>query len=160
MPPLVHLAAVLAAGTNITIEALIGARTASMLVGTDELARRGVSVSTATDDGSAGHHGPITELLRPLLASHTDMVEGGQLFVAACGPAAMERAVCDLVIDAGVRAEIAMEEPMACGFGVCLGCALEVRDDDGTRFAMVCREGPVFDARAIVWDDRHVGGRH
>jgi len=105
-------------------------------------------VVTATEDGSLGHRGFVTE---PLTA-HLDADPGRRRLVMACGPHAMLRAVAELCFARGVPCQVAMEETMACGFGVCLGCVVEKRqpESDFDRFVRVCTEGPVFDAREIV----------
>ena len=72
--------------------------------------------------------------------------------VLACGPTPMLRAVADVCLPRDVPCQLALEETMACGFGVCLGCVVEKREPDGEfdRFVRVCTEGPVFDAREIL----------
>jgi NAD(P)H-flavin reductase len=90
----------------------------------------------ATDDGSAGHHGPVTDLLEASLDSDPHAV------VYACGPPAMLEAVRALCADRGVEAQLAMESGMACGFGACFGCVVPTRDG----YVRLCVDGPVLDA--------------
>ena len=70
----------------------------------------------------------------------------------ACGPTPMLRAVAQICNERRVPCQIALEETMACGFGVCLGCVVEKREPEGDfdRFVRVCSEGPVFDAREVI----------
>lgn len=105
-------------------------------------------VVTATEDGSFGQRGFVTGPL----ATHLDADPGRPRLVMACGPHPMLRAVAELCLARGVPCQVAMEETMACGFGVCLGCVVEKRqpESDFDRFVRVCTEGPVFDAREIV----------
>ena len=142
VPPLVHAAAEMAphAGT-----ALLGAARAELLLCEGDLAGCGWRVRVATDDGSRGHHGVVTDLLEQELAA----VPAGAV-VLACGPHPMLRRCAELAAAAGVPCQVAVEEPMACGFGVCLGCAIRVR---GSRpaYALVCRDGPVFPAERLLW---------
>ncbi len=126
------------------VTALIGARTRSGLLGQAELEALGMRVLTATDDGSRGHHGPVTDLLAGLDADA----------VFACGPEPMLGAVQSFAASRPVPdTYLALEAAMACGYGVCLGCAVERAKPDpelgpyGT-YARVCREGPVF-----RWDE-------
>jgi dihydroorotate dehydrogenase electron transfer subunit len=91
----------------------------------------------ATDDGSAGHHGRVTELLEREL---DDDVE-----VFACGPPPMLEAVRALCAERGVPAQLALEAGMACGYGACFGCVVPTRDG----YARVCVDGPVFEAAAL-----------
>jgi NAD(P)H-flavin reductase len=91
----------------------------------------------ATDDGSGGHHGPVTELLRREL----DRV--GDAVVYACGPPGMLEGVRALCARRQTPAQLALEAGMACGFGACFGCAVPTRDGG---YARVCVDGPVFDA--------------
>jgi NAD(P)H-flavin reductase len=92
----------------------------------------------ATDDGSAGHHGLVTDVLDRELARASRSVY-------ACGPPEMLAAVLDRVRRHEVRSELSLEAPMACGFGACYGCV--VRTVDGYR--RVCLDGPVFDGGVL-----------
>jgi dihydroorotate dehydrogenase electron transfer subunit len=145
--PLIPLAqALIAAGS--TVEIIIGAATASRLFG-ELVAKRTVgSCTVTTDDGSAGAQGRVTD---PLAAA-IDRV--GAEVVYACGPMAMLEAVGAVAKSKGIRAQVAVEEAMACGIGVCMTCVLPVRGEDGTsRFVRSCVEGPVFDADRVRWSD-------
>jgi dihydroorotate dehydrogenase electron transfer subunit len=90
----------------------------------------------ATDDGSAGRHALVTELLREALD------EGGTPTVYACGPPPMLEAVRALCAERDVPAQLAMESGMACGFGACFGCVVPTRDG----YRRLCVDGPVVDA--------------
>jgi dihydroorotate dehydrogenase electron transfer subunit len=90
----------------------------------------------ATDDASAGHHGPVTELLADALAS------GPPAAVYACGPPPMLEAVRVLCAQAGTPAQLAMESGMACGFGACFGCVVPTRRG----YVRLCLDGPVLAA--------------
>jgi len=89
----------------------------------------------ATDDGSAGHHGFVTDLLDAALEERGDRVE-----VYSCGPPAMLEAVRQRALRYGVPSQLALEAPMACGFGACFGCVVETVDG----YKRVCVDGPVF----------------
>ncbi len=83
----------------------------------------------------------------------TDLLEGEladtqRPRVYACGPTPMMRRTAEIAAKAGAPCRVSLENPMACGFGVCLGCAAPLRDGG---FALVCRDGPVFDAADIDW---------
>jgi len=142
VPPLVYWAEYLAALTvPMEVIALIGAARGEFLVGMDHFRRARADVRVATDDGSAGHHGYVTELLPELL-------EGVRTSVYACGPMPMLAAVARITEAQEVPAHLALEAPMACGMGACLGCTVPLRAGG---FARVCTEGPVFSASAIAW---------
>ena len=94
----------------------------------------------ATDDGSQGHPGPVTDLLLDRL-EHDETVE-----ILSCGPPAMLEAVGALARSRELAAQLALEAPMACGFGACFGCVVETIDG----YQRVCVEGPVFDAAVLV----------
>lgn len=121
---------------------LLGFRDAAHAAGA-ELLR---DASVATDDGSVGHHGLVTELLeRAIDAAGT--TERDRLAVRACGPPGMleaVRAICEREL---VAAELALEASMACGFGSCYGCAAPRRDGSYLR---VCLDGPVVDASELA----------
>jgi dihydroorotate dehydrogenase electron transfer subunit len=126
----------------------LGAATASRLFG-ELVAKRMVgAVTVLTDDGSAGQQGLVTDALPAAIERIKAEV------VYACGPMGMLRAVGDIAREHAIHAQVAVEESMACGIGVCMTCVLPVRGDDGlTRFVRSCVDGPVFDAARIRWSD-------
>jgi dihydroorotate dehydrogenase electron transfer subunit len=99
-------------------------------------------VRLASEDGQAGHHGYVTDLLAVLLEG--DEARSGAVY--ACGPPAMLEAVRGMCAHAGVTAELAMEAPMACGYGACFGCAMPLSDGGYMR---LCVDGPVVNAARI-----------
>lgn len=122
-----------------TLRVLLGARSAERLLGVADFRALGVPLEVATDDGSEGHHGLVTELLERALAELPDAR------VHACGPTPMMRRASEI---AGPACRVSLENRMACGYGVCLGCAVP-RAEGG--FALVCRDGPVFESGALAW---------
>ncbi len=145
--PLIPLAQkLIEAGAD--VEIVVGAATASRLFG-ELAARRAVgAVTVTTDDGTAGTRGMVTEVLPEAIKRI------GAEVVYACGPMAMLRAVNDVAREHAIEAQVAVEESMACGVGVCMTCVLPVRGDDGqSRFLRSCVDGPVFDAARVRWDD-------
>jgi dihydroorotate dehydrogenase electron transfer subunit len=130
------------------VEFILGAATASRLFG-ELITRRLVgSVVVTTDDGSAGRRGFVTEALAPAIRSINAEV------VYACGPMAMLKAVGEIAQAHAIPAQVAVEESMACGIGVCMTCVLPVRGNDGrARFVRSCVEGPVFLADRVRWGD-------
>jgi dihydroorotate dehydrogenase electron transfer subunit len=124
-----------------------GARTADHFAGLDDFERLGVDVRLATDDGSRGHHGLVTDLLKTALQEHH-----GRPHVVCCGPEPMMEAVARIAREAKVPCEVSLETPMACGIGICFTCVAKVRDaHGGWDWKRTCVEGPVFDAAAIEW---------
>jgi dihydroorotate dehydrogenase electron transfer subunit len=93
----------------------------------------------ATDDGSVGRHGFVTELLREALD------QDGGMTVYACGPPAMLEAVRALCGERGVPAQLAMESGMACGYGACFGCVVPTKNG----YVRLCVDGPVLDAAEL-----------
>ena len=71
--------------------------------------------------------------------------------ILACGPREMLKAVAELALPLDIRVQVSLESSMACGFGVCWGCVTAVREGDKPGYRRVCREGPVFDAKEVVW---------
>lgn len=123
--------------------ALLGFRDQAHSGGVDELFGC-EQTRLAYEDGSEGHHGYVTDLLEFMLAG--DDTSGAVIY--ACGPAAMLEAVRTLATGAGVPAELALESPMACGFGACYGCAVPKADGEG--YFRLCVDGPVLSADAIA----------
>jgi NAD(P)H-flavin reductase len=120
---------------GIDTPALLGFRDAAHAAGAMLLQ----SPHVATDDGSVGHHGLVTDLLTERLDAD-DHVE-----VYACGPPAMLEAVRELCARREVPAQLALESGMACGFGACFGCVVPTRNG----LVRLCLEGPVLDASLL-----------
>ncbi|HSW09619.1 MAG TPA: dihydroorotate dehydrogenase electron transfer subunit [Bacillota bacterium] len=120
------------------VEVLAGARSASLLVGEEDLRELGVKCCPATDDGSRGYRGPVTGLLEGRL-------DGRALY--ASGPPGMLRQVQQLAGE--VPAQLCIEATMACGVGACRGCACRAR---GGAHRLVCTDGPVFDSHEVTFD--------
>ncbi len=118
---------------------LYGGRTADDLPLAEPLSAL-CDLRLATEDGSRGTKGRVTELLAGLLDARTD--------VLTCGPTPMMRAVAERSARAGARCFASLEAPMACGYGVCLGCVVKAQ---GGGFRYVCTDGPVIDATEIDW---------
>ena len=137
--------ALLAMGKSVTF--LWGARTEGEFFQVPELGERGVDVRLATDDGSEGHCGLVTDLLEGFLEENENP-SSRTGFV--CGPEAMLACVQDIAEDTGFPWQVSLEEGMACGVGVCQGCAVKMRSGI---FRMVCSDGPVFDLGEVVFDD-------
>jgi dihydroorotate dehydrogenase electron transfer subunit len=131
------------------VDFVVGAASAGRLLDAMEAKRLGHSLTVTTDDGSAGRRGLVTDPLAELLAR----TGAGQVY--ACGPMPMLAAVSRVAAAAGVPCQVAVEEQMACGTGICFSCVVPVATGDGatgpTRMARSCLEGPVFDGTAIAW---------
>jgi len=119
-----------------------GGRSHEQIVDVEFFRQHCGEVIVTTEDGSMGRRGLLTEPLVEHLRREAPPV------IYGCGPHAMLRAVAEVARD--VRCEFSMEERMACGFGICMGCALPA---GGSGYRRICVDGPVFDAREIRWKD-------
>jgi dihydroorotate dehydrogenase electron transfer subunit len=140
IPPLSAWASVLAAH-GVAAAVVLGFRDAIHAEGAKVF---GTDVSIATDDGSVGHHGLVTDLLAAEFDADADT--GAEAIVYSCGPPRMLEAVRALCDARGVPAQLALEAGMACGFGACFGCVVALRDGGYVR---VCVDGPVLDAARL-----------
>lgn len=106
------------------------------------------SFTLATDDGSLGHRGPVTDLLERILA------EQGTEMVYACGPRGMLRKTAALLARYGVPGEVSLEERMGCGVGACLSCVCKTvgKGVEPFQYRRVCVEGPVFSVEQLIWE--------
>lgn len=135
------------------VDAVVGAADVARLFGHLDLRRSCHWVHVTTDDGSLGTHGRVTDVLPSVMA------EQGTAVAYACGPMAMLRAVAGVAEAAGAVSQLAVEESMACGIGVCMTCVLPVVRADGvTTMARSCVEGPVFRGDMLRWDAIGAGG--
>jgi dihydroorotate dehydrogenase electron transfer subunit len=129
------------------VDMIVGARTADRLFNTIEAKRMSASVRVTTDDGTAGIPGTVTDVLAQTVE------DCGTQVVYACGPMPMLRAVAVMCADIGVACQVAVEEHMACGVGVCWTCVVPVAGKDGAvRMKRSCLDGPVFNGARIAWD--------
>ena len=138
-----------------------GARRAADLYYADWFRARGVTVVTATEDGSAGDRGFITVPLgraleeRTAANRHAD-ADTHAISIYACGPTPMMRAVSDLAARHGEDVEVSLEQTMGCGLGGCYSCVVRVREDGKMpHFVRSCLAGPVFRGRDLVWEELH-----
>jgi dihydroorotate dehydrogenase electron transfer subunit len=123
-----------------------GVRSMNYLAGVEEFTIDGLDLKIATDDGSFGHHGIVTDLLKHELASNRDDVH-----VYCCGPEPMMKAVAEICKQQSVPCWLSLETPMACGFGACFSCVTQVVEPDGSwDYRRTCVEGPVFKAEQLV----------
>jgi dihydroorotate dehydrogenase electron transfer subunit len=125
-----------------------GVRSAEYLAGLDDFNQTGLDIAIATDDGSQGHHGYVTDLLKQSFDSETPPDQ-----VFCCGPEPMMHTVAKLCLEREVPCWLSLETPMACGFGACFSCVTRVKLDDGTwDYRRTCVEGPVFPAQLLDFD--------
>jgi len=132
------------------VTALIGVSTRDKIVGEEDLLALGVEIYIATEDGSAGYKGLVSELLLGIIQEEKHPNTDRRIF--ACGPTPMLKAIAQIAAEYNIPAYVSLEERMACGVGACLGCVCQVNSPDGkTQYKTVCADGPVFDAQEIVW---------
>ena len=144
-PPCPGSAVGLSSSSSATL--LYGVRTAALLAGVNDFRQVGIDVEIATDDGSAGHRGFVTDLLARRLKQGERPAR-----IVGCGPSPMLAALARLVEPFDIPCEVSLENHMACGFGACFSCVAPIRQPDGTiDLRRVCVEGPVFAASAVEW---------
>jgi dihydroorotate dehydrogenase electron transfer subunit len=120
-----------------------GVRTAECAASIDDFRAAGATVHLATDDGSLGFKGFVTQLVES---------QPPQDHLVGCGPEPMMHALAMLASRRGVPCHLSLETPMACGLGICFSCVTKVRTADGWDYRRVCVDGPVFDAATLTWE--------
>jgi dihydroorotate dehydrogenase electron transfer subunit len=131
------------------IHIMMGVGTADEIIAIDEIIDRHVDVSIATDDGTEGHAGPVTDLLEAYLKPDEPRKDLLPLF--ACGPLPMLKSVASIISDRDVSCQVSLEATMACGLGACQGCAIKTSSKNKIDYYHVCKNGPVFPAQDIDW---------
>ena len=125
---------------------LIGARTKKNILCAQEFKALGCVVKIATDDGSEGFKGRVTELLGQVL--HQEAPGGTRrLAIYACGPRPMLKVVGNIACENNIDSQLSLEEHMACGIGACLGCVVATKSG----YKKVCKDGPVFSGKELSW---------
>ena len=132
-------------GLNKKTKLFFGGSTKNDLVFREEFEKLGVEVVLFTEDGSIGRKGLATDAL--------DKDLNNNCAVLACGPEGMLKAVSKISLKHGVNPQLSFDKRMACGFGVCLGCNIGIRDasEGDIRQLRVCKEGTVFFGSEVVW---------
>jgi dihydroorotate dehydrogenase electron transfer subunit len=127
-----------------------GGRTASDLQLRDAFGP-GTPLAAATEDGSLGYKGRVTGALEAYLDSAAPGVASPTLL--ACGPDPMLHAVARIAEARGLPCQVSLDPWMGCGVGTCLGCVVPIQrsDEPKPKYRCACTEGPVFDARGVVW---------
>ena len=150
---------------------LIGAKTKKEILSKKEFASLGLNVKISTNDGSAGFKGEVTDLLKQQLSTvdcsrmrflkgvnlrdpeaiQKKSLHSGELStIYACGPKPMLAQIATISKQYNIAAQVSLDEYMACGLGVCLGCMIKTK----TGYQAVCKEGPVFNPAEIIWKGR------
>jgi dihydroorotate dehydrogenase electron transfer subunit len=116
-----------------------------------EFAQYGIESRIATDDGSAGYHGLVTDCLLEWIKQ--DQSRPDDLLICACGPEPMLAAVARLADKKNIDCQVSLERRMACGIGLCQSCAVECKVDGAseTVYKTCCEQGPVFDGKEVVF---------
>ncbi|MBL7151045.1 MAG: dihydroorotate dehydrogenase electron transfer subunit [Candidatus Omnitrophica bacterium] len=123
---------------------LIGAKNKNQILCEKEFRKFGCTVKIATDDGSKGYKGKVTQLLQHLLST----IDHRLSTIYGCGPRPMLKEISRICQRRNLAAQLSLEEHMACGIGACLGCAVDTKEG----YKTVCKDGPVFDADRIIWE--------
>lgn len=121
-----------------------GFRNSKLVILQDDFQAAGAEAVLCTDDGSAGKHGFVTDVLRERADDFDE--------VCACGPTLMLKAVAELCAQLGKPCQVSLEERMACGIGACLVCAVKIRSGGEELMKHVCKDGPVFKAEEVVFN--------
>ncbi|MFH1562380.1 MAG: dihydroorotate dehydrogenase electron transfer subunit [Nitrospirota bacterium] len=138
---------------------LIGGKTKDQILCEQEFKELGIEVKIATEDGSYGHKGLVTDLLNNE-ASLSLPQTSVSLF--ACGPLLMQKGIAKFSSEHNLSCQVSLESRMACGVGACLGCTIKVKQanwgsEEETApnqvcYKRVCKDGPVFEANEIDWE--------
>lgn len=134
------------------IAVLLGVKTKGSVLCAGDFKKLGVKLQIATDDGSQGYKGLVTDLLKKLLRARHPSASLGtgnaqRTTIYACGPKAMLKEIARISRRFRMPAYASLEEDMACGVGACLGCAVKTT----AGYKRVCKDGPVFNLQEIKW---------
>ena len=167
IPPMIYLAGALSEAGKTTV-AFSGVRSRNLLplkLGGDkpspaaaaafccaEFDALGAASVIASDDGSVGYHGLVSEAFAKWLVDSAPPAD--ELVVYSCGPEPMMQAVGDLCIERGIECYLLLERYMACGMGACQSCVVKIRDnsEQGWCYKLCCSDGPVFEAQDVIWE--------
>jgi dihydroorotate dehydrogenase electron transfer subunit len=128
----------------------VGGRQAVDILCEKEFQELGWEVRVATEDGSRGEKGLVTQPLLAAIQNPKSPLRNYKLF--ACGPTGMLKAVAGIADKFHLPCELSMDEHMCCGVGVCLTCVIPIQTKGGWEYQRTCTEGPVFDSRRVIWE--------
>jgi dihydroorotate dehydrogenase electron transfer subunit len=156
--PLISLAGVLCGASGRRWMLLFGGASAGDLDWLERFSLPGAEIAYATENGSLGRKGLVTDLLSSYLQA-TSAPGRNSASIYSCGPTGMQREVARIAAAHGLPCQVSLEARMACGVGACLGCAVGIRAADApgacaaaAGYRRVCRDGPVFDGSEVDWD--------
>ncbi len=121
---------------------LLGFRNKDAVLMAEEFRAVSKNVFIATDDGSCGHHGFVTDVMQNILASNPVSR------VYTCGPTPMMKKIAEIAAEKDIPCQVSLEERMGCGVGACVTCTCKVNGAN----KRVCKDGPVFDAKEVEWN--------
>ncbi|MEA2461758.1 MAG: dihydroorotate dehydrogenase electron transfer subunit [Actinomycetota bacterium] len=136
------------------VDVILGARNGGLLLNQIDARRLASVCRVTTDDGSIGDEGRVTDILVETMEKCETEV------VYACGPHPMLRAVSAICTEQGIPVQVAVEELMACGYGVCMTCVMPLKNpkkakgEEEVVYARSCTEGPVFNGAQVVWENQ------
>ena len=160
VPPIAALAESLASrrtSRRTEIIVFLGGKSKADLLCIADFERAGAEVHVATEDGSSGFRGLVTELLEQFLRTSPPGVRTSHLaprtVLYACGPPLMLSSLSGIAEKHDLPYQASLEANMACGFGACVGCVVPVVGGEGHQtYRLVCKDGPIFDGRKILWE--------
>ena len=157
--PLVALAETIVQRTAYSVQreklcVLIGAKKKEDVLCVRDFKKLGVKVFITTDDGSKGGKGLVTDFLNKVLRNTHYAIRDTQIY--ACGPIPMLKATAAIAKAHNIPCQVSLEERIACGVGVCLGCPVRIVTSHksqvtSSEYKMICKDGPIFNAREIAW---------
>lgn len=138
VPPLLELAKNLKGKKTV----ILGFRSGCFLK--EEFEKYADEVHIATDDGSVGFKGNVVQLMESL------NIQGDKIY--SCGPKIMLKFLSQYAEKNNIACQVSMEERMACGIGACVGCVIKIKDNEGWTYKKVCKDGPVFNSKEVIWE--------
>ncbi len=150
VPPLYFLAKAHRGNPKVD-KVFMGARVKHDLLCVKDFKKLSLAVTVSTQDGSAGQKGIVTQPFEKFLKTVKEH-DRKHTVVFTCGPKAMMKAVAQICNGHAVTCIASLEEVMACGIGVCMGCVVKVKQDGDFFYKRVCRDGPVMETDKILWE--------
>ncbi|NLD87309.1 MAG: dihydroorotate dehydrogenase electron transfer subunit [Clostridiales bacterium] len=142
LPPMLYTSKLLK-----SCDAVLGFRSKSLVMLEEEFREICENVIVSTDDGSYGYAGYAVNAARELIKTNS------YIAIYACGPKIMLKSFVELAEELNIDCFISLEERMGCGFGACLVCSCKTKQADGFTYSRVCADGPVFNAKEVIFDD-------
>ncbi|MBI4209352.1 MAG: dihydroorotate dehydrogenase electron transfer subunit [Deltaproteobacteria bacterium] len=132
-----------------SVHLMVGGRSQKDILCLPDFEPLGIQISVTTEDGTKGARGRVTDVLESALRT----VPSDSAHVYTAGPIPMMAKVASISKERKIACQVSLEGPMGCGFGICLGCSVEIFEKGERKYRLLCKHGPIFNSEEVYWGE-------